>query len=151
MTTKDKISHALDIVHLLQLILKVTIKTWGGVYAHLIYVARVVYVQYGFVGTADTTDTALHRARVYYIILYRACFVCAGNTRSGGVAAQEESAGRPSAAERTGAHHPGRSVRVEFGPEGRDAPGRGGKRTAPSQPAALSSQSTHEGTCVSGR
>lgn len=75
------------------------------------------------------------------------CFLCAGSTRSGGVAAQEESAGRASAAERAGLHHPGRSVRVEFGPERRDAPCRGGKRTAPSQPAALSSQSTHEGTC----
>lgn len=74
-------------------------------------------------------------------------FLCAGGTRPGGVAAQEESAGRASAAERAGVHHPGRGVRVEFGPKGGDASGRGGERTAPSQPAAISSQSAHEGTC----
>lgn len=68
-----------------------------------------------------------------------------GAAGPGRVAAQKEFTGRPSAAERAGVDHPGRSVRVELGQEGRDTQGRRGKRTAPRQPAPLLSQSAHEG------
>jgi len=74
-------------------------------------------------------------------------FCCAGGSGPGGTAAQKESAGRPSAAKRSGFDHPGRSVRIEFGQEGGNAQGGRRKRTAPSEPTALPSQSAHEGTC----
>lgn len=74
-------------------------------------------------------------------------FCFAGGSGSDGTATQKESAGRPSAAERSGFDHPGRGVRVEFCQEGGNAKGGRRKRTAPSQPTALPSQSAHEGTC----
>lgn len=69
----------------------------------------------------------------------------AGSAGPGGAPAQKESAGRASAAERPGVHHPGGGVGAELGPEGGDAPGRGRERTAPGQPAAVPDQSAHEG------
>jgi len=72
---------------------------------------------------------------------------CAGGSGPDGTAAQKESAGRSSTAKRSSFDHQGRGVCVEFGQERGNAQGGRRKRTAPSQPTALPSQSAHEGTC----
>lgn len=83
---------------------------------------------------------------IYNCVLISAGFsICAGSTRPNRVATQEESAGRASTTERAGFDHPRGSVRVEFGQKRGNPQGRRGKRTAPSQPAAVLSQSAHEG------